>query len=466
MVSDPTLQTPAGAARTSNVPLAAAGLAIGVLLSVLDQTVVATALPQIAADVGGIESISWVATSYLLAATATGALYGRISDRYGRRATFLTAVAIFTLASLLCGLADSLSQLVTFRAVQGVGAGALFVVPTIALPELFPPERRARVQGYLGGVFAFSSVGGPLIGGLLTDQLSWRWIFYINLPLGLIAIGLVGLGLRLSRGGTTGRLDLPGSALLVAAVVGVLLVAEWGGREYGWGSATIIGLAAAAVVLLVAFGWWERRAGHPILPPRLLVNPVLRLAIPATLLLGGVLYGTIFFLPTYFQEAHDMSPTIAGLALVPGVFTFVLASAVSGRLAVSAGRAKWLTVAGAVVMTAGLGLLGRLGEGSSYGLVAAEIVVFGVGVGLIMQLLVTVAQNVVDHADIGATTSAILSTRAMGTALGVSFFGTLLGRQLAAGQPVASAIPHVFGWEVPIAVALLLCTLALPARSR
>ncbi|MBX6767134.1 MAG: MFS transporter, partial [Actinomadura rubrobrunea] len=306
MTSDVTIDS--GAARGSgHVGLASAGLSLGVLLSVLDQTVVATALPEIAADGGGLSSISWVATAYLLASTATGTLYGRVSDRFGRRATFLAAVGLFTVASALCAVADSLGQLIAFRALQGIGAGGLFVLPSIALSELFPADQRGKVQGYLGAIFAIGSVGGPLVGGVLTDQLSWRWIFYINIPLGVLAILLTATTLRLPTGPHRTRLDLPGSALVVAAVIALMLAVEWGGREYDWDSATILGLLAAAVVLFAAFVWWERRSPSPVLPLRLMAGPVLRIAVPATVLLGALLYGSVFFLPTYFQHAHGMS---------------------------------------------------------------------------------------------------------------------------------------------------------------
>ncbi|GLW66907.1 hypothetical protein Arub01_51510 [Actinomadura rubrobrunea] len=461
MTSDVTIGT--GATR-GHVALASAGLSLGVLLSVLDQTVVATALPEIAADVGGLGSIGWVATAYLLASTATGALYGRISDRFGRRATFLAAVGVFTAASALCATADTLGLLIAFRALQGIGAGGLFVLPSIALSELFPAEQRGKVQGYLGAVFAVGSVGGPLVGGVLTDRLSWRWIFYVNIPLGLLAILLTATALRLPAGARRTRLDLPGSALVVAAVVAVMLAIEWGGRDHAWGSATILGLLAAAVVLFAAFVWWERRSPDPVLPLRLMAGPVLRIAVPAAVLLGALLYGSVFFLPTYFQHAHGMTATEAGFALIPFVGAFVVASGASGRLASSLGRHKPFIVAGAVVMTAGIGLLGRLGDGASYGLVAAETVVLGLGVGLIMQLLVTIAQNAVPPADLAATTSLIMSTRGLGTALGVAFFGALLDRSLDAHKPVATAIPDMFAWAVPVAVLLFVLTVVLPER--
>jgi EmrB/QacA subfamily drug resistance transporter len=453
-------------AGSSIVPLAALGLALGILLSVLDQTIVAIALPQIAADLGGLDSISWIVTIYLLAATATATLYGRFSDRFGRRAVFIAAIAVFTAASALCGSADSIDQLIAYRALQGIGAGALFAVPTITLSEIFPAEHRGRVQGFVGMVFAVASVGGPLLGGVVTDQWGWRWIFYINLPLGLLSIALVGFAVRLPLPDVARRIDFAGSVLLAAAMVTLLLVAEWGGRDYAWTSGTILGLSALALALFVLLGWWERRAENPILPPGLLVHPVLRLALPAAALLGALLYGSIVFLPTYLQSAFQMSATEAGLALNPYILSFVLASALAGMTATTPGRWRLFFTIGPVLMGTGLFLLSRLGPDSSYPQVALAIVVMGTGVGLIMQLLVTIVQDAVPPADLGAATSVAIAVRGLGMSLGVSYFANILLRHLDDGPPrpdaVATAIPDAFVWGLPLAVVLLVVAVAIP----
>lgn len=459
-------RTPTGAAGSSIVPLATIGLALGILLSVLDQTIVAIALPQIAADLGGLDSISWIVTIYLLAATATATLYGRFSDRFGRRAVFIAAIGLFTLASALCGSADTIDQLIIYRALQGIGAGALFAVPTIALSEIFPPEHRGRVQGFVGMVFAVASVGGPLLGGVVTDQWGWRWIFFINLPLGVLSIALVAYAVRLPLPAVARRIDFGGSVLLAGAMVTLLLVAEWGGRDYDWTSGTIIGLSLLALFLFSVLGWWERRVENPILPPGLLVHPVLRLALPAAALLGALLYGSIVFLPTYLQSAFDMSATEAGLALNPYILSFVLASALAGMTATTPGRWRLFFAVGPVLMGAGMFLLSRLGPDSSYGQVAVAIVVMGTGVGLIMQLLVTIVQDAVPPADLGAATSVAISVRGLGMALGVSYFANILLRDLEDGPPrpdaVATAIPDVFVWGLPLAVLLLVVAVAIP----
>ena len=458
----------AGAGR-SNVPLAVIGLALGILVSVLDQTVVSIALPNIAGDLGGIDNISWVVTAYVLASTATGTLYGRLSDRFGRRGTFIIAMLVFTVASALCALADTMGQLIVYRAVQGVGAGALFAIPTIALSELVKPESRGRMQGAVGALFAIASLAGPLVGGALTDAAGWRWIFYINLPLGVLSMLLVAFALRLPRPTSRPSIDFLGSALLVGAVVALLLTTEWGGRTYDWLSGTILSLAVGAAALFALFVFWERRAVSPVVPMRLFSNPTVRLILPATAVLGALLYGSIVFLPTYLQSAFDISATVAGLGINPYMLTFVVASFLSGSRVSANGNARPFLIAGPIAIAAGFGLLSLLDADSNYGMVVVALLVMGVGVGFIMQLLVTVAQNAVQPADLAATSAAILSIRGLGMSLGVALFGNLLSRQLGpdaqAGPEVANAIPDVMVWGIPLALLLLALTVAVPAKT-
>ncbi|NUR85453.1 MAG: MFS transporter [Nonomuraea sp.] len=457
------------------MPLATAGLLIGMLLSVLDQTVVAIALPDIAADLGGMDAIGWIVTSYVLASTATGALYGRISDRFGRRPVFLVAVAVFVAGSALCGLAQTMPQLIATRTVQGIGAGALFVLPTITLSELYPARLRGRVQGFTGGVFALASVGGPLVGGAITDAWGWRWIFYVNLPLGLLAMALVALALRLPRadavdeggrasgGGRAGGVDLAGAVLIAGAIVSLLLVAEWGGREYPWDSGVILALVGAVIVLGALFGWRERRAAVPLLPLRLFADRTLRVVLPATALLGALLGGSIVYLPTYLQATYGMGATQAGLALNPYVLTFMAVSSLAGA---RIRRFRPYLVAGAVIAAGGFVLLSLLRPDTPYVLLAVEIGVLGVGFGLLMQNLVVVAQNAVGAADLAATTSAVVSVRGLGLSLGVALFGILLTRELQGRTPgpqaTAAAIPGVLFWGAPTALALAALLALLP----
>ncbi|MFF4623261.1 MDR family MFS transporter [Nonomuraea jabiensis] len=451
--------------RAGNLPLATAGLLIGMLLSVLDQTVVAIALPDIAADLGGLDAIGWIVTSYVLASTATGALYGRLSDRFGRRPVFITAVAVFVAGSALCGLAQTIPQLIAARTAQGIGAGALFVLPTIALSELYPRRLRSRVQGFTGGVFALASVGGPLAGGAITDAWGWRWIFYVNLPLGLLSVALTAYALRLPRPGGDGRIDVPGAALIAGAIVALLLVAEWGGRTHAWTSGVILALAAAGAALLGLFVWWERRAANPLLPQRLLAGPVLRVALPATALLGALLGGSIVYLPTYLQAAYGMGATQAGLALNPYVLTFMAVSSLAG--ARIGGRFKPYLIAGSMIAVLGFALLSRLEPGSPYVLLAAGMGVLGAGFGLLMQNLVVLAQNAASPAELAATTSATVSVRGLGLSLGVAIFGNLLTRELQDRAPspeaTAAAIPDVLFWGAPAAAVLVALMILLPS---
>ncbi|GAA3594154.1 hypothetical protein GCM10022419_091570 [Nonomuraea rosea] len=460
------LVAPSPPRRASHVPLATAGLLIGMLLSVLDQTVVAIALPDIAADLGGMSAIGWIVTSYVLASTATGALYGRVSDRFGRRAVFVTAIAVFLAGSALCGLAQTMPQLITARTVQGIGAGALFVLPAIALSELYPQHLRSRVQGFTGGVFALASVGGPLAGGAITDAWGWRWIFYINLPLGLLSVACTAIALRLPRTGGAGKVDLPGAVLLAGATAGLLLVAEWGGGAYPWTSGLILSLIGAVAVVSALFVWRERRAANPLLPLRLFADPVLRVVLPATALLGALLGGSIVYLPTYLQAAYGMSATQAGLALNPYVLTFMAVSSLAGARIGASGRFKPYLLAGSVIAVAGFALLGRITPDAAYALLAVEIGVLGVGFGLLMQSLVVVAQNAASPADLAATTSAVVSVRGLGLSLGVALFGTLLTRELQGHAPspeaTAAAIPGVLFWGVPAAVVLVALMALLP----
>ncbi|MEW1736867.1 DHA2 family efflux MFS transporter permease subunit [Nocardia beijingensis] len=448
--------------RPSMVPLATAGLMLGALLSVLDQAVVAIALPEIAADLGGMESIGWTVTAYLLATTVTGALYGRLSDRFGRRAVYLSAVGIFVIASALAGASHTLWQLVGARALQGIGGGALFVVPTIAIAELYPVDKRGRMQGLMGAVFAIASVGGPLIGGTITDLAGWRWIFYVNVPLGLAAMAVVALSLRLPRVGGDTSLDYPGAALLTAAVVSLLLVTEWGGRSADWGSPVILGLVALTLVALAVFRWWEPRTPHPILPLRLFADRTLRAALPATFVLGALLAGSLVYLPTYLQTAFDIGATAAGLATLPYFLTFVAVAAIAGGRAGASRDFKPYLLTGAVLATAGFWLLSRLGPDTGYAVVALCLMVPGIAFGLMMQNLVVVTQNAVGPADLGVTTSATLALRGLGMSVGVAVLGNLLSRELTGQTNVAVAVPEVMVWGVPLAAVLIVLVLALP----
>ncbi|GAA3820715.1 hypothetical protein GCM10022226_46330 [Sphaerisporangium flaviroseum] len=454
----------------SNVPLATTGLLIGRLLSVLDQTVVAIALPDIAADLGGMDAIGWIVTSYVLASTTTGALYGRISDRFGRRPVFLTAVAVFVagLRTVRPGPddapADRRQDLPRHWGRSAVRAAHDRAVGAV------PQHLRSRVQGLTGGVFALASVGGPLAGGAITDAWGWRWIFYINLPLGLLAMALTAFALRLPKPGRDGKVDLAGAVLIAGATVSLLLVAEWGGRTYAWTSGVILALIGAVALLAALFLWWERRAANPLLPLRLFADPTLRVALPATALLGALLGGSIVYLPTYLQAAYGMGATQAGLALNPYVLTFMVVSSLAGARVGASGRIKPYLLAGSAIAVLGFALLSRLTPDTSYVLLAVEIAMLGAGFGLLMQNLVVVAQNAASPADLAAATSAAVSVRGLGLSLGVAVFGTLLARELQGQNPspvaTAAAIPDVLFWGAPAAAVLVALMALLPRKAQ
>ena len=407
------------------------GLALGMLLAALDQTIVATALPTIVGDVGGLQHLSWVVTAYLLASTASTPLYGKVSDLLGRKRVFQTAIVVFLVGSTLSGLAQTMVQLIAFRAVQGLGAGGLIVLAQAIIGDILAPRERGRCQGYLGAVFALSSVAGPLIGGFFVDNLSWRWVFYVNLPIGLAALVVTSIVLDLPVTRIERRIDWSGAALLVAAVTTSLLVTTWGGTQYAWGSTTILGLAAAAVVLTALFVLRERRAPEPVMPPHLFANRVFLVAALTMLLVGIGMFGAIVFLPLFLQLVIGVSATNSGLLLVPLMLGIVLTSVVTGRVISRTGRYRRFPIAGTAVLTVGFLLLAQMGTGTTLVTASVFMVVVGLGLGMVMQVLVLAVQNSVAHRDLGTATSATSFFRSLGGSLGVAIFGAILSSRLA-----------------------------------
>ena len=447
-----------------------AGLLLAMLLASLDQTIVATALPTIVADLGGLEQLSWVVTAYLVGATVTMPLWGRASDVYGRKSLFLAAIAVFLAGSALSGMAGSLGQLIAFRALQGTGAGGLMTLAMAIVAEIVSPRERGRYQGYIQMVFVVASVAGPLLGGVFADHVSWRWVFYVNLPIGAAALALVATSLHLPARREPARVDYLGGALLAGALTSLLLVTTWGGHEYAWGSAEIAGLAAVAVLLTGAFVARERSAPEPLLPLRLFREPVF-VVVSATLFLTMLaFFAVIVFMPIYLQVVEGASATESGLLLLPMLLAGLASTAFAGRTISRTGRYKAFPVAGLGLMAAGLLGLSRLGTGTSLVTTGLVLAVFGVGFGMVTQVLTIAIQNAVERRDLGIATASANLFRALGGSFGVALFGSVFASRLGtdpehlqgvgAGE-VASALHTVFLIGAPAALLALLVVLTL-----
>ncbi|MBI5157586.1 MAG: MFS transporter [Acidimicrobiia bacterium] len=415
------------------------GLMLGIFLAALDQTIVSTALPTIVGELGGLDHLSWVVTAYMLTSTASAPLYGKISDLYGRKIVFQAAIVIFLVGSILAGVSQSMVQLIAFRAIQGLGAGGLIVMAMTIVGEILSPRERGRYQGYIGSVFALSSIGGPLLGGFFVDNIGWRWVFYINLPIGLTALVVTGFVLNIDSYRKEHRLDYRGAAALVAGVSCALLVTVWGGSEFAWGSPTILGLSAAAVILLGLFIAQERRAAEPILPLRLFRNKVFTLTSGIGFIVGLGMFGAIVFLPMFLQVVIGVSATNSGLLLVPMMAGVVTGSIGSGRRITKTGRYKGYPVAGTAIMAVGLFLLSTMDPATTLPLASVYMATFGFGLGLVMQVLVIAVQNSVELSDLGVATSSTTFFRSLGGSFGTALFGAIFANRLAAN--LAAALP-------------------------
>jgi EmrB/QacA subfamily drug resistance transporter len=444
------------------VRLVFVGLMLGMLLAALDQTIVATALPTIVGDLGGLNHLSWVVTSYLLASTVSTPLWGKLGDLYGRKGFFQAAIVIFLIGSALSGLSQNLNELIMFRALQGLGAGGLIVGAQAIIGDIVPPRDRGRYTGLIGAVFAVSSVAGPLLGGFFTDGPGWRWVFYINLPIGAIALVVVAAVLHAR---TTSRvehkIDYLGASVMSGAVVALILLLTWGGTTYAWGSATIVGLGIVALILFAIFIAVERRASEPIVPLTLFKNRVFRVAFSTGAIIGFSMFGALTFLPLFLQVVHGASATSSGLQLVP-IMAFVLVMAIySGRRISATGTYRRFPIVGTGLVAIALFLLSHLTVTTPFWQTAIYMAILGAGLGLTMQVLLIAAQNSVSYSDLGVATSLATFSRSIGGSIGVAVFGTVFNNRLAANLPKhvpAAALAKLHGASVtanPAAVKLL-----------
>jgi EmrB/QacA subfamily drug resistance transporter len=436
----PATATSYNALSRRDLVLTVGGLMLGLLLAALDQTIVGTAMPRIVSELQGFQHYAWVTTAYLLTSTAVVPISGKLSDMYGRKVFLLGSAAMFVLTSALCGLSQDMTQLIVFRGLQGLAGGVLTSTVFTVISQIFPPAERGRIQGVFSGIFGLASIVGPLLGGYLTDNLSWRWVFYVNLPVGMIALTVLWFSFPNIRPvARERRIDFLGAITLVAGVVPLLLALSWGGNDYAWDSPTILGLFGIAAVMLMLFVLVERRAAEPIIPLNLFRNSIVSTSVLALMLMAIGMFGTILFIPLFIQGVIGTTATQSGTVMMPMMIVMISSSIVGGQIISRTGRYKMIGVFGMSVMTLGLVLLSGMGPGTDYLTVVRNMMIVGLGMGPTMPVFTLAAQNAVSMSQLGVVTSLTQFARSIGSTLGVAIFGTVLTNRFAPG--VLAALP-------------------------
>lgn len=416
--------------KPKSVRVVLLALMIAMMLAMLDNMIVGTAMPTIVGDLGGLEHLSWVVTGYTLATAASTPVWGKIGDMYGRKGAFLGSIVIFLIGSVLSGMAQGMGELIAFRAVQGLGAGGLMVGVMAIIGDLIPPRERGKYQGMMAGVMALAMIGGPLVGGTITDNWGWRWTFYINLPLGAVALALVSAVLHLPKKRAKAGIDYLGVVLLTVGITAIVLVTTWGGTEYAWTSARIMELIALGVVSLVGFVFWQTKAAEPVLPLHIFKSLNFTLMSLIGFVTGFVMFGATLFLPLYQQAVQGASATNSGLLLLPMLGAMLVTSMVAGRVTTNSGRYKVFPIAGGVLMIIGLYLMSTMDTGTTRLTSGIYMAVVGAGMGCLMQVTMLVAQNSVEMKDMGVASSSATLFRTLGSSFGVAVMGALFNNRV------------------------------------